>query len=408
MNTNTKRPNSIVSPKNSRREVSGPLLTVADNTSTKKLETKTSNRIKLTTTVKSRAKATSISENNIDQTLFARVTESIQRSHNQNVPKKHRRLDSLARLIEGKGICAAVYFNGEKLLITSNALQSTSRSPEKNNIKKLINEVLGYYRLNLAIGAELCDITQLREKFSEQRIELFKEICVKYVHGQMGQAAITGCDEYISKFAEFVLTTLKDPIKDAKNINLIEFEKIIGQEVTDVKVGMLFGAAIVIVPRLARDFRKLEHYFTGDGKSLLKEDPAIVQHGTKSHKLHAEMQVIQDAVNKNNIDRIGYIGISKLCCLDCASVILAINLRNYQNDEYQLDKEFTILTRGQHDLCFTEWKMPEFLEKNELLKGQYCKVKEYIQNIKKNDSKKGHSSMVSANSDSPTTTEEYN
>lgn len=396
MSKSTKSSNRIFASKNSREALTD------NGASRKKLGTdskKSERIIQPANASGNRAKDTSVSKNNVPQThlLSREVREAIQKAHDQYVspPKGYRRLDSLARLLEGNSLCAAAYFDGKKILITSNKLGATSR--EDNETKRLINEILDYY-LQLVTKAKHRDIAQLRKTLNDERIKLFQNICIKNICGQMGKATIAGCDEYINKFASYVLALPNDPINDSKNTGLHKFKEFVGQEVRDAKVGMLFGACIVAIPRLARDFRKLENYFIREGKTLLKKDPVIIQHGTK---LHAEMQLIQEVIVNNGISKIGYIGISKLCCLDCASVILAINIGNGQGQ--QLDEEFKVLTRGQHDICFNDkWKMPDFLKKDRLLRTLYSSIKQYIQKKYSGDK---YSSMMPPHSDSPPTTE---
>ena len=124
------------------------------------------------------------------------------------LPQKQRRLDSLALLLEGNGTCAAVCFDGNKILVSSNNAYMTQSGKESNtNTEKFMSVVMQYFQIvalqgkkdssrkaQAGLGAQIeASITESLKALDNNlsssknnldiRITVFKQICLMYLQG---------------------------------------------------------------------------------------------------------------------------------------------------------------------------------------------------------------------------------
>src|SRR6478672_8654001 len=97
------------------------------------------------------------------------------------ISRENRRLDSLARLLEGKSTCAAVCFIRGEFLIATNSIKHNRITNMREDSKQLslITDIMGYFS-TLANHPEGIN----EQKIQKIRKKLFKKICKQYVNGQ--------------------------------------------------------------------------------------------------------------------------------------------------------------------------------------------------------------------------------
>ncbi|MBA8667360.1 hypothetical protein H1Q59_05580 [Holosporaceae bacterium 'Namur'] len=305
-----------------------------------------------------------------------------------NISEPNRCLDRLSRLFEmsSQG-CSAVSFVNNKILISDNDIEEGTKFKEfggQESIKvRLITSVMEYF----------ADFT--KNVFLDNRSELFEEICLKRIKGE--EAGYVKLDEEIIKqIASDVLyntTTWRKGYEDKIKSYSIEERKYI-------------SVAYEISTILARDFIRIENFIKGNpehdltkafaGENLgavvtnergaisyekynLMQEAARDKYGYtilaigraegEGKKTHAEGKVVDYLLFTEvlqNTEQPIYIGISKLCCHDCALALDAVN--EYKNsirvinDGKEIDKDQYInylQRRGDHNLVFS-WSKPMF------------------------------------------------
>lgn len=255
------------------------------------------------------------------------------RVSNQEVPRHFRRLDSIARLLEGNAICAAVYYHppSKTLWIANNKVHKTSRA-ENNYIKKL-NEVF-----NL-LSQEKLDIEKIIEVLTDSIcLNLTQE--KRFEQAKLKEIKI---EETINKW----LTELFESGKLTKEWRKNSFEEIEGNENE-----ALLHSAITKTSRLVRDFLKVRDFLLQSVNNPLAKEilTAIKKSNFKilhveGNNVHAEMRLLAQKMAEKTglVDEEIYFGISKLCCNHCALAL----------------KNFNVMSRGVHGRPFN-WKAPQF------------------------------------------------
>ncbi|HJD55607.1 MAG TPA: nucleic acid/nucleotide deaminase domain-containing protein [Rickettsia endosymbiont of Pyrocoelia pectoralis] len=247
--------------------------------------------------------------------------------------------DNLARLFEvtSQG-CTAVCFIKNKIFISDNDITPTTGETEKI---KLIKNVMQYFA------------SFENDSFKGDRKKIFNEICTKRIKGEeSGYINLKEKEKEIEAIANAVLDN-----GDWRRNFYPEFIEKLPLE----KRGHA-ALAFEISARLKHDFVKIENFITNNkehdlskaflGKEIehvrtTKYDSisynsyilpqnseygyALVSMGkaVQGDKVHAEMQMIDyllftELFPTKNDEKI-YIGISKLCCLECALSIKACN-----------------------------------------------------------------------------------
>jgi len=262
-----------------------------------------------------------------------------------------RRLDSLARLLEGVSTCAAVSFFRGRFYIATNEIQKQKKKKHAEKEKATIEKAMQYFSSIATYG----------EKDMLEREKVFRGLCNPEI---------------------FIVD-----IKAARRIYLgpNDIQKVVGDVYNEVvldEINKKYGRspAYSLVLRKCRgiheDFKKLEasiidafnSFKIGRGEEeKLQED--MLSHisvdqlqafrkGKEGYIFleedknnHAEMQILfhfiaerEKAKERGEFIKEGdiYIGLSKLCCLSCHCMLRVIN------EEY-LQGSGVILVRGWHD-----------------------------------------------------------
>ena len=317
------------------------------------------------------------------------LDEEILEQENPELDINFRRMDSLARLIEGSSECAAVCFDGEKLLIASNTLYDNSR---ENSAIKLIEEIMSFFA-DIAVHNDDKDFIKNNP---EHGLKVFDKIIQKSVPNKQKEFFLKDGNKqnpYIEKLGKYFFSDAK---KKAENLTPKELAGIagFGMKLDDRIASCLVFSAFAI-ERLATDWKKFtnflhekhnnDDYASGIVEAFknltkLKQSKSssskpkklgykILKIGAKDNKLHAEMQIIQELIDNQKKGKI-YIGISKLCCLDCSIAISSYNQANNEDEEISQTPEelnesniLQLLKRGDHNLSF-KWSKPDFCKKN--------------------------------------------
>lgn len=301
---------------------------------------------------------------------------TIQKKSRQPHEVLHRRLDSLARLLQLNSECSAVCFDGEKILIASNEFFIGSKD---SGFKKQLNNIMHYFsevangRIDLKV-----------------RNKIFKEICREYIKQEAKALPSKGFTKAIETLATHALS-LTNPM-ELRNYSINQLIEIGGAKDKDFITGAILGGASIVISRLTTDFKKIEQelisYKSQDTEKVISSDiieafknsqqymimrsngskPLVTgqpkfsylsvktteiegeletviidknedtefgyallhfsngydskMRGDKKN-LHAELQILQALID-NSIKGEIYIGVSKLCCPECSCAILAV------------------------------------------------------------------------------------
>ena len=253
------------------------------------------------------------------------------------------RLDSFARLLQCESTCVGLVPFYDHLLIASNG----NRSIEQ------IKDILQYF---IKISQ---DVDYLNY---EERLATLTKICLYQTRAIGGRAGNIHVPE------DVVAQVVRD-----RGIRL--FPPKIERQKSDA-----IGIAIGVFEKVNSDFEEVEKFlrrqsrafFTGDVSDLTRKLDLFVQCLTNykivylEQEVHVEIGLLAEMVRKKYSDAIlsrsqpkysGYIGISKLRCLKCHIMIDKANevLRSRGID-------FSLTTRGEHDLYFENWQLPSIFE----------------------------------------------
>lgn len=267
-----------------------------------------------------------------------------------------RRLDSIARLLEGGTLCVALMIEGKGeqarfRIATNTAFVEKSESADY----LLIVNTMEFFKTVAETGDD------------RNKDEMFRDICVGAARGlQISSFAKNELDlSFIKAAADKEFRHLKDFLSERREI---------GHVPADV------GAAFVTYAALYRDFDKIiayikkrreakpENLTDGDrnflaaiskfsAEQIVKKSPLASAVKDKD-EMHAEMRLIDSLGDKlrNSEPYENYIGLSKLCCLDCHLVIHAVNQETPKGQKWGKN---ALEIRGAHNVdCSKNWKPP--------------------------------------------------
>lgn len=258
----------------------------------------------------------------------------------QDLPE-YRRLDSLARLLESITNCVAVSIFEQKLYIAFNKILSSNREEDNKKLKGFIEEITSYF-------FKLSNNNLIQE--SERRC-IFGKIC--------------NADRFISLIKgakmNIDITSIERIVDEIFYTGVSTFEEVINRYGRDSTVAFIFMSCMI----LWEDFTKLEKAIKmaikGDFSKISSEQLAAFKTqaiilDTTEECYHAEMHIIFHLLSlKIQTTRDTYIGISKLCCLNCHTMINVINDTLIPD----LNQSFVFLVIGWHDLAQQEFPIPE-------------------------------------------------
>ena len=255
---------------------------------------------------------------------------------------EERRFDSLSRLLVSDiNDCAAVCFDGKKILYAFNHLHGSSSDAKRAHIKEQAVKVFKYFtnciegkyiipgkkqkdRLKLIVDT-CCTALQLKEEEDKERIQNIIHLLDEY-HGELPEE-IKGVVN--SKELNQAIRTRKDLMK--------------------------------VEEALTTGDKKFSNNIINAFKIKEEEGYILIEEGEANDKCHAEMRIVEHLLDeqpniKGKLDKI-YIGLSKLCCAHCHLVITNDPsdplILEYQDDEGKAIK-VPIYTRGHHGQSF-EW-----------------------------------------------------
>lgn len=279
--------------------------------------------------------------------------------HTENLEPPERRWDALARMLSSESICIAISIVNKTIYIAANELHNKSQS---NKINKSIKTIMNYFH-KLANGEEFC----LKERES-----VFKEICtLERLKRLTRQGEIFIPNSLPQEIAESVLK--HDQQEERPSVYKFMYD----QGRNAAAAGLAYGEWT----KIYRDFSKLESsikakvqgyaeqyededLLTQDQLVALKSPYIILKNEISPGGVHAEVQILSCIIDliQNEKITVGkespqtfYIGISKLCCLHCRTMIEATNI-------VLVKKNIPIIleTRGHHDLDFGDkWICPK-------------------------------------------------
>jgi hypothetical protein len=301
-------------------------------------------------------------------------TSAAKRRSDKTTPRTFRRLDSLARLLEGDSICAAVSYDAktQALLVASNQIHRNSRADNKQ--VKFINKVI------YLIRDENLSLEEITRKLIGIIITNFlkEERRLISVEG-ISEAKLT---EHVGKMLRNLFLSGQNTRDWLSNSNAEDYEGLSDR---------LFNKLAKKVSRLARDFLKLRSSLLTNSihNQAAETDILNILHQAEVKILkqegkgvHAEMGVIA-VTRAAPVDARPYTGISKLSCDHCG---LAMDV-------------FSMPHRGQHGQG-AQWPFPSFISTDAKVLEKYQGKDTYAkyQKLSKEKQKEALSYMASKDS----------
>ena len=293
----------------------------------------------------------------VEQFIYKIESKNIERQcNNIDTDEQCRRIDSLARLFEGDGVCAAILFHGSKMYYATNA---TSTGTCTLSQLKIISDTLCYFveRSNPSSKHDL----------RTDKLELLKCMvqakCLHRITNKAKKSVLNGIvdkiQNNIEKFEDYVL---QEGLRLDKYNTLSMYSCQKAFELCDFDITAVSGifndasyqnnanAIFRCYARYILDFKKIEDHIQTNPDSdfvlALKNSTLIGENVT----CHAEMKVVQFCLD-TFLDIDGcYIGISKLCCAHCNLILDSIGTNSHK-----------IKTRGAHGED-SKWVLPEFMK----------------------------------------------
>lgn len=270
------------------------------------------------------------------------------------VIKPFRRLDSLARLLEGDGTCASVYFDkkSRQIFIANNKIHCTSHK-DNNSIRNL-------KAIFSLVTDETLSIEEIVEKLSEAIWLNFD-----------WQATYKLSNSQKKDMQDQILRLLKGAFESGLKTKAWKKNVVLEENNKSSKL-------IEKTAKFLRDFLKLRDFLLYDYRhtTLAKDIYDAIHHNrytilhTEENKVHAEMRILSQLLNEPDREA-QYAGLSRLCCSHCGLAMAAFNLPK----------------RGVHGQAYN-WPLPRFIRENESHLKTYMGKKSYKEYIKLNPEKK--------------------
>lgn len=262
----------------------------------------------------------------------------------ENVSKHFRRLDSIARLIEGGSICAAVYYHhpSQTLWIANNKVHKSSR---KNN-----NEIERIKKVFTLISETRASI--------EEIVECLAEVVYRHI-SQEKRFEKAKLDDI--KIKDKIESWMKEMFLSGKTTK--QWKLACLEEDEDVSENKSVGFVVKKTARIIRDFIKVRdfllknrgnHAVASGILDAIKNNRFQIIH-FEGKDVHAEMRLLSKKIamgSQPGEDH--YFGISKLCCNHCALAMQAFN----------------VPSRGVHGQG-AKWMMPKFIMESEVNRKKF-------------------------------------
>lgn len=261
----------------------------------------------------------------------------------RNPAAGYRRLDSIARLITGNSVCSAVAFDGRDLLYANNNSEETELS---SSVFRLLGEV----------ARSRTPMSEMNARFGKEMERIVDETTSKYFSKKRRKPSPKAFMDYrnrmISDINKVVCSLAVDGDPDKK------FSPEIIAALSEGKIRFVQGISGEVD--------------VGGGRK-------------KTEFVHAEMALLDRLVTADGFGEVAeeevrdgrkplYLGISKLCCLDCHRAVVALNRNNVA-----LGRETGVVevveVRGEH-LGEFPWLRPGFLKRRTGLEAEYLALRE--------------------------------
>lgn len=272
-------------------------------------------------------------------------------------PSHHRRLDQLAWLLEGTGVCSAIAEIGGKFYVSANAFFCSTQN--NNSQLVYVRKIMNYFGL---IANDLIKQQQIQI----YRNDLMKLICEAQIKATRGMIRIP------QNIFELVVS-----VAPHATISKLGWGEVLEKN-RDLIAGKtdLFYVAVGLVSMIFNRIRKIEDAIvaarTSSADTITKEQfaafltwaPENILLHEQNQGVHAELQILSSLIasiyNGQAPAKEVYIGISKRCCFDCNNMLTAAS------DELLKQRGIKVLFGGAHDASFTEkWVEPSIFDRKD-------------------------------------------
>lgn len=349
-----------------------------------------------------------------------------------SIPSSHRRLDSLAWLIQSDDICGAACFSGSTLYL------ATNNNEEPAFYKIIISYLKDTAEASLSLHHELknADAKNVNEKMTDfltdrlysianvishamQHIELIKnDLYAKSFIRSLFKITFSTIASYLTAaFFTYAELPEDDPAKcHIKKINakcladlLQNIEPLAPAPKTIVAIKEMFSDIEDWIGPYSDEDREQRLLSSNLMRSLERLQKTIYladQNSTSRKSLHAELRIVEqllydfkllDAkgnINSANIPRLNaiYIGVSKRCCKNCACAIKAVN---HVLKKYGMREDFIRLrSKKSSNICFPA-KPPQFLHQSPELEAAFLRFR-HANSIREAFNEKPHTVTAAA------------
>ncbi|MEQ9116520.1 MAG: nucleic acid/nucleotide deaminase domain-containing protein, partial [Rickettsiales bacterium] len=273
-----------------------------------------------------------------------------------------RRLDSIARIITGNTVCAAVAFDGRNILYSNNTKDNTETT---RKFFELLKDIALYSQHR----KESCSRSRLSlsEDLQERADALFSRVIEE--SEEVIKSKFSGKS---AKRREHLRTQYARLYKD--------FNKVIDSLTTDDPDKQLHPDIINALARGDAKFIGSEEEYLGregEGGEYVDGKDEELKSVDGGGDLHAEMAILDHIVEEDRLNitpkmkesgKPFYIGVSKLCCANCHHAIAALNSDLKDREGFRVAE--IVETRGEH-LTSYGWREPEFFRKRPRVKEIY-------------------------------------
>ena len=250
--------------------------------------------------------------------------------------RPERRLQSIARLLQGPSECVAITRVGDKVLVAANELfQNSQENATTRHIKSIMRYFMRCYR-----GETISP--QQRRTFV---ILSFRGQCRKDLDKKKLQLS----DEKIDEIMRAIL--------DHDDVSIAAFQTKYGAQLAEAY--FVLGQAQLFY----RDIKKVEDGLQPQGElRYLFNGAQPYEILTKSTEkgVHAEAQLIEEIIRKEPNESYGQtviLGISKLCCTHCYELVQASNsVLGTEGSRTRFE------ISGRHDIAFANWTPPDHFD----------------------------------------------
>ncbi len=342
------------------------------------------------------------------------------------LPFKNRRLDAIARLINGNEVCSAVCFCDDKIIVANNSGQDNDLIQRYFSVFQHCTTSTTAQIKSLEFKARISAMVaeSKKEMFLARKEEIDQADQIKgIVDGTTRDP--TRIQQVLAREKQTLLQAAGSP-PEMTSLAGKRLKQLQENEATDAKTALgksnehyqrrkqQFLAQVEHqAERLERDLTKIslslaldalpERAFDPRIREAFRQRPVILQTsapaGMPHHAAaaattaplpHAEMQILDyliatngPTIAKSQKDIPLYIGVTKLCCQDCHASINALNKTRSRpvvvETEEVAPETITLETQGTHLKAYSTWTMPAFMARDTELQRIYQHEKEILQ-----------------------------